>query len=149
MDRKQNELTALALNLVQKNELLDTLKDQIRALQKGDGDAPTALVDKLLSEIDANRSSDANWKLFEQQLEMIHPDMLRRLSERYPTLTPTELKVCSLTAINLSNKDMASLLYMSVRTVETHRSKARRKMNLPQEYNLTGFLATLSLPSDD
>jgi tetratricopeptide (TPR) repeat protein/DNA-binding CsgD family transcriptional regulator len=146
MERKQSELMALALNLVQKNELLDALKEQIKELKQGSGETSNGIVQKLLNEIDANRSSDANWKLFEQQLEVLHPDLIRRLSERYPSLTPTELKVCSLAAINLSSKDMASLLYMSVRTVETHRLSVRRKLDLPKESNLTGFLATLGQP---
>jgi tetratricopeptide (TPR) repeat protein len=146
MERKQNELTALALNLVQKNELLDTLKAQIKELSPDGGAAAGngRVVQNLLAEIDANRSSDANWKLFEQQLEMLHPDLLRNLTERYPALTPTELKVCSLAAINLSSKDIASLLYMSVRTVETHRLGARGKLGLPKMANLTAFLASLS-----
>ena len=144
MDRKQNELTALALNLVQKNELLDTLKAQIGALQKSGTASSEHLVERLMSEIDANRSSDANWKLFEQQLEMIHPDMLRKLSERFPSLTPTELKVCSLIAINLSTKDMANLLFTSVRTVETQRLNIRRKINLPKDTNLSTFLASIA-----
>lgn len=149
MERKQSELTSLALNLVQKNELLDTLKSRMRKLGERSQMAPRKVVDNLITEIDANRSSDANWKLFEQQLEIIHPDMQRRLSERFPSLTPTELKVCSLTAINLSNKDMASLLYMSIRTVESHRLSARRKLDLPKDANLKGFLASLSAATDE
>jgi tetratricopeptide (TPR) repeat protein/DNA-binding CsgD family transcriptional regulator len=142
-DRKQNELLSLALNLVQKDELLETLEAQLQELRGTSGERSNGVVDRLLTEIDSNRSSDANWKVFEQQLEVLHPDLIRRLSERYPTLTQTELKVCSLAAINLSNKDVASMLYMSVRTVETHRLNIRRKMDLPKESNLTAFLAAL------
>jgi tetratricopeptide (TPR) repeat protein/DNA-binding CsgD family transcriptional regulator len=142
-DRKQNELLSLALNLVQKDELLETLEAQLQELRGTSGERSHGVVDRLLTEIDSNRSSDANWKVFEQQLEVLHPDLIRRLSERYPTLTQTELKVCSLAAINLSNKDVASMLYMSVRTVETHRLNIRRKMDLPKESNLTAFLAAL------
>ena len=141
-ERKQNELLSLALNLVQKDELLETLEAQLRELRLG-GDRDNGVVDRLLTEIDSNRAADANWKVFEQQLEVLHPDLIRRLSERYPTLTQTELKVCSLASINLSNKDIASMLYMSVRTAETHRLKIRRKLDLPKEASLKAFLAAL------
>jgi tetratricopeptide (TPR) repeat protein len=142
MDRKQNELTALLLNLVQKNELLDALRSQVKELKNGNTGS-NGIVEKLLNEIDTGRSSDTNWKLFEQQLETLHPDLLRNLSERFPALTTTEVKVCSLAAISLSNKDIASLLYMSVRTVETHRLSVRRKLGLPKDASLATFLSML------
>lgn len=147
-ERKQNELLSLALNLVQKDELLQTLEAQLQELRKDTGASRNGVITHLLEEIDSNRSADANWKVFEQQLEVLHPDLIRRLSERYPALTQTELKVCSLAAINLSTKDIASMLYMSVRTVETHRLSVRRKMELPKESNLTTFLSSIGTASD-
>ncbi|MEO5931211.1 MAG: tetratricopeptide repeat protein [Candidatus Kapaibacterium sp.] len=143
MQSKQNEVTAMALNLVQKNELLDTLKSQIKQLPEIKKDSGSQLVDRIMQDIDNSRGADDNWKIFEQQLDTVHHDFIRILSERFPTLTPTEQKICSLTKINLSTKDIANLLYTSVRTIEVHRYNIRRKLGITSGTSLSTSLAAL------
>jgi two-component system, NarL family, nitrate/nitrite response regulator NarL len=46
------------------------------------------------------------------------------------TLTPREREVLALIAEGLSSKDIGERLAMGVRTVETHRTNLRRKLNL-------------------
>jgi len=65
------------------------------------------------------------------------------LAERCPRLTPTELKVCALLKINLSNKEVGKLLSVSLRNVESHRYSIRKKLGLPSETNLSSYLAGL------
>jgi DNA-binding CsgD family transcriptional regulator len=143
MQHKQNELTAMALNLAQKNELLESLKAQIKRLQKKHKDGGEEIVEHIIKDIDASKSADDDWKLFEQQLEAVHPDFIRRLSDRYSALTPTELKICSLIKTNLSAKDIANFLYISVRTAEVHRLNIRKKLKLGRGISLATFLASI------
>lgn len=141
MRLKQNELTAMALNLLQKKEMLEQLQRQLESLKGGDdGDGSMADVDRILREIRENRNADNEWKSFEQQLDNLHQDFIRRLSERYPSLTPTELKICSLTRLNLQAKDIANLLFTSVRTIHAHRYNIRKKLDLASDISLTTFL---------
>ncbi len=140
---KQNELTALALNLVQKKELLEELESNVESLRRAgapQGGSGQVDVDHILRQIRSNKSSDGEWKAFEQQLDNLHQDFIRRLSERYTTLTPAELKVCSLTRLDLQAKDIANLLFASVRTIHAHKYNIRRKLTLPSDVSLTTFL---------
>ena len=66
---------------------------------------------------------------------------MRMLSQRYPNLTPGELKVCALLKVNLSNKEIANLLSVSIRNVESHRYWIRKKMGLSSDVNLSVYLA--------
>lgn len=143
MRHKQNELAALALNLVQKKELLDAMREQIKALRTEKGTRGAATIDHLVEEIERSHRSDADWKAFEQQLDLLHHDFVRTLSDRFPTLTPTELKICSLVRIDLSTKDIANLLFTSVRTVHAHKYNIRKKLELESGANLATFLAAL------
>jgi tetratricopeptide (TPR) repeat protein len=140
MRLKQNELAAMALNILQKKELLEALQSELKELKKGDS---TAAVDRILTVLDGSRSAEQDWKLFEQQLDNLHHDFVRTLSERYPALTPTELKICSLARINLLTKDIANLLYTSIRTVDAHKYNIRKKLDLPAGASLTTFLIGL------
>jgi tetratricopeptide (TPR) repeat protein/DNA-binding CsgD family transcriptional regulator len=142
MRLKQNELAAMALNLVGKKELLETMKDQLERIGRGNG-AGNNSIEKLVRDIEGTQHSDDDWKRFEQQLDNLHQDFVRILSERYPALTPTELKICSLTRINLQTKDIANLLFASIRTIHAHKYNIRKKLGLASSMNLTTFLAGL------
>lgn len=143
MRSKQNELAAMALNLVQKKELLDAMRTQLEKLRSERQQGAEKAVSDLLQEIDSTRNADRDWKIFEQQLDNLHQDFIRTLSARYPAMTPTELKICSLARINLSSKDIANLLYTSIRTIQAHKYNIRKKLGLESGTSLTTFLAGL------
>ncbi|HVZ39316.1 MAG TPA: tetratricopeptide repeat protein [Candidatus Kapabacteria bacterium] len=143
MRLKQNELTAMAVNLLQKKELLADMQYQLEKLHGESRRSGTDTVERMISEITSTKHADADWKIFEQQLDHLHQDFIRLLSERCPLLTPTELKICSLARINLSTKDVAAILCTSVRTVDSHKYNIRRKLRLDSKVSLTTFLASL------
>ncbi|MBS1911159.1 MAG: tetratricopeptide repeat protein [Bacteroidetes bacterium] len=142
MRLKQNELTAMALNLVQKKELIDEMKAQVTGLLGG-GQHERATINEMLSKIESAKHGDQDWKRFEEQLGTLHHDFVHTLAERYPSLTPTEIRVCSLVRIDLSTKDIANLLYTSIRTIHAHKYNIRKKLELDTGANLGTFLAGL------
>jgi DNA-binding CsgD family transcriptional regulator len=99
-------------------------------------------VREIIQDLDDSVTPDDNWKAFEKQLNNTYPDFMRKLSEECPMLAPMELKICCLIKINLSNKDIAMLLFISPRTVETHRYNIGKKLDL-KGVRLSAFLAGL------
>jgi tetratricopeptide (TPR) repeat protein len=139
---KNRQLTATALRLVEKNELLDNLQKQIRELL-AESNADRRKGRALVAEIQQNRRAEDSWNQFKKEFEHVHPDFMRALSQRYPALTPTELKICALLKINLGTKEIAQLLCIAPRSVDMNRYRIRKKLGLPYEVNLTSFLATI------
>ena len=135
--RQTSELTALALQLVKKNEFLTDLREKIEQQPSG------RAAQDLITEIDDHVRSDRDWEVFENQLNQVHADFLKKLSSRYPSLTPMELKTAALMKLNLTSKAIASLFCISVRTVENHRLNIRRKLALDPDDNLVSFLSGL------
>lgn len=142
MELRTRELTSMAMRLVQKNSFLQKLRKDTLELAK-ENPASKALLDSLLKAIVENIRGDDEWERFEQEFQRIHHDFLERLSQRCPRLTPAELKVCAMLKINLSNKEIANLLSVSLRNIESHRYSIRRKLGLPSEVNLTAYLVGL------
>jgi DNA-binding NarL/FixJ family response regulator len=62
-----------------------------------------------------------------------------------PDLTPRELEVLTRIAEGLSNKEIASHLNVGVRTVETHRERVMRKLNIHNVAGLTKYAVTNGL----
>jgi DNA-binding CsgD family transcriptional regulator/tetratricopeptide (TPR) repeat protein len=131
---KANRLVMMAARLGHKNEVLKKLKRHI-------ADAMTALDLKGLGpvrhelkeacrEIDATIGSDEDWELFTDQIDELHPGVMRRLAELDPILTPTELRVCGLTILGLTAKEVAGVLAGSERTITTHIYHVKQKMGL-------------------
>lgn len=66
------------------------------------------------------------------------------LLEKYPELSPTELKVSSLLSFNLTSKTIADITGRNIRTIEYTRYKIRKKMNLNTHENLISHLILLT-----
>ncbi len=142
---KKQEIVSMAMSLVQKNELVEKLKSNLSQLTraistKTESSEITETIKAVIDNLDKAKSGEKGWKLFEQQFESVHQDFIKTLLFRFPDLTKTELRLCVLLKIQLSTKEIAQLLFLSPRSVETYRLNLRRKFELPANTNLTEFL---------
>ena len=92
---------------------------------------------KILGEDD---KVDENWEHFAHHFDKIHTDFLVVLKNRYPLLTASDLKLCAYVRMNLSSKEIAQLMNISIRGVEIGRYRLRKKLGLAKETNLFEFL---------
>lgn len=77
---------------------------------------------------------------FETNFNELHEDFFKDILKNYPKLTSKDLKLCSYLKMNLTSKEIAPLMGISVRGVEVHRYRLRKKMGLNKKENLTNFL---------
>ena len=76
----------------------------------------------------------------------MHSDFLVLLKEKHPTITPHELKLSAYLRMNLSSKEIAQLLNISLRGVEIGRYRLRKKLNLVAEQSLFDYLINIKPP---
>ncbi|HEX4957369.1 MAG TPA: LuxR C-terminal-related transcriptional regulator, partial [Lacibacter sp.] len=62
----------------------------------------------------------------------------------HTNLTGNELKLCTYLRMNLSTKEIAQLMNISVRGVEISRYRLRKKLAIGSEVNLFDYLLTLN-----
>jgi len=62
------------------------------------------------------------------------------MKEKHPDLSPRELRLCAYLKMNLSTKEIAPLMNISIRGVEIGRYRLRKKLNLDREDNLINYL---------
>jgi len=77
---------------------------------------------------------------FELLFRQLHPEFYEKLLNRCPQLSKSELHISAMIRLNLSTKDMASLVNLSISTIETNRYHIRKKLSLDQGENLTTCL---------
>jgi DNA-binding CsgD family transcriptional regulator len=98
---------------------------------------------RIVSLINRNIHDDSDWEIFEKNFAEVHEDFLEKLKEKYPDITAGELKLAAYIKMNLSSKEIAPLLNISVRSVENKRYRLRKKMGIAHDSNLSDHLLRL------
>jgi len=142
---KAQELATSTMNLIRKNEMLQDIIENIAKLndeirKNSDTNAVISRLTKIERNIQQNIEQDKNWKKFEENFDLVYENYLKRLSEAYPQLNVSDKKICAYIKMDLSSKDMAPLLNMSIRSIETNRYRIRQKLELERGVNLADFL---------
>lgn len=133
------------MNLIRKNEMLLEIMDTITKASheiksNSDSNGILSRLNKLERHIRQNIENDNNWKKFEENFDLVYENYLKRLGEMYPDLNTSDKKLCAYLKMDLSSKDIAPLLNMSVRSVETNRYRLRKKFDIGRDTNLSEFL---------
>jgi tetratricopeptide (TPR) repeat protein len=137
---KERELTAKTVFITQKNQLLEQLIGELEQLKSAD--LSSASIYQLQMKLKQELSPNA-WKEFELQFNEVHPGFQNRLLEKYPELTPTERRLCTFIRMDMNTREIASLTGHSIKSLEVARTRIRKKLGIPHEYNLTNHIALI------
>lgn len=141
LNHMKNELATATMHLLNKNEFITGIKSEIGQIaKKGSPDEVRTELSKIVKEIEVNISDDADWEHFQFHFDRVHGDFSSRLKASFPSLSPQEIKLCAYLRMNLSSKEIAQLLNISVRGVEISRYRLRKKLQLERERNLQEFI---------
>lgn len=77
------------------------------------------------------------------RFQEVYCTFYNNLMERHPDLTVTELQLCAMTYLNIPTVDIAEYTFVEVRSVQTRRSRLRKRINLPSDVDLLVYLKTL------
>jgi DNA-binding CsgD family transcriptional regulator len=141
---KSRELANSAMNIVYKNELLQKISSEILQLKDANGKRLSEeQLRRIQKVIDEGMSDDRDWNIFETSFNEAHENFFKKLKAQHPDLVPNDLKLCAYLRMNMSSKEMASLLNITLRGVEIRRYRLRKKLNLEHDKNLVEFLMEL------
>ncbi|MDF1560664.1 MAG: triple tyrosine motif-containing protein [Bacteroidales bacterium] len=141
MKHKNKELTTAAYHIIQKNKFLNSLKQELSALiQNARNESVVADLKKISRKIDRDIQNEKSWEVFDRYFDEVHQEFHSRLRNLHPELTPGELRLCSYLRMNVSTKEIAPLMNISIRGVEISRYRLRKKLQLDQSTNLVDYL---------
>jgi cytidylate kinase len=136
IEHKENQLSAITIQILQKNELFDEIKKIIQSKEVHSNEQLSKLVNQ-------HFASDNNWSDFDKYFESINKNFYTKLKTSFPDIGSNDLKICALIKLNLSIKEMASILNISPDSVKTARYRLRKKLHLNTEDNLTEFIISI------
>jgi hypothetical protein len=145
---KSKELANYTMLLVKKRELLSLMHDELRDLKDSvKNDAGRLKIRDLIKKINTNLQDEEHIKVFEANFERVHHEFFSQLKINFPDLTPKEQQLCAFVKMNLTNKEIASILNISVRGVETARYRLRKRLGMNQDEDMGHFFEKLYVPS--
>ena len=137
IEQKNKELAISTMAMIKKNQFMNALLNDLQPA------AANPSVSRVLRTIQRSLKSDDDWEFFQQAFDNADKDFLKRLKDMYPSLTNHDLKLCAYLRLNLSSKEIAPLLNISVKSVDIKRYRLRKKMALQHDQNLTEYILSL------
>ncbi len=139
MDAKNRELAVSTMSLIKKNELLTLIKDDLNKTPEDSNKS----IKSVITTINKNISEEDTWNVFKEAFDNADKDFLKKVKGAHASLTPNDLRLCAYLRLNLSSKEIAPLLNISVRSVEIKRYRLRKKMDLTHEQGLVEYILSI------
>jgi DNA-binding CsgD family transcriptional regulator len=141
---KNSEMALSAMHLIKKGELLTKIKGELSHVIKGlENERAISEVKKVLKSLTEDEAIDKEWEKFSKHFDKVHSDFLVRVKDKYPSISANELKLCAYLRMNLSTKEIAQLMNISVRGVEISRYRLRKKLGINSEVSLFDVLINI------
>lgn len=137
IDGKNRELAISTMSMIKKNQFLSKIKSDLKEAES------SSKISSVIKVIDRHLNNQDDWKFFEEAFNNADKDFLKKVKNYHPSLTNNDLRLCAYLRLNLSSKDIAPLLNISLSSVEIKRYRLRKKMNLSRNEGLTEHLLSL------
>ena len=144
LEHKKRELAAISTNIVQENEQVSNILKDLKyysSLLKSEKDRNS--FSPLIKSINRILSEKRKEDLYSDQFNAAYPGYLEYLTRTYTDLTTSDLKLCTFLRMNLNTKEIADIMGLSVRSIESRRYRLRKKLNLSKDEDLVSNLISL------
>lgn len=136
---KNQELINMSLGQLNKNRLIHELESDLSKVVVNKDSRE--LANQLKNKISSYSVVDQEWENLQYHFENVHSEYFNKLRETYPTLNSTELRLCGFIRLQLTTKEIARMLSVDPRSVQTSRYRLKKKLNIPNEIDLVQFLS--------
>ena len=142
IDEKNREMVGLLLHSTKKENLYEDLHKEIETLSKNPENIESAL-HNIKKRIKSDSVEENNWESVRIHFEQVHPDFFNKLLEKFPNLSQGDLKLCAYIKINMTSNDIAIIMHIGIRAVQTARYRLKKKLNLAESEDLVQFLQNI------
>jgi tetratricopeptide (TPR) repeat protein len=129
------ELEVFKTSISKKNELIDRFKKNLSQQNNQSANTNSILDQDAQKEIleqlrEATLLTDLEWNAFVKMFEKIYPSFFQTLDNKWPKLTPSEIRFLALTQLKVKNKEMALMLGVGTDAIRQVKSRLRKKTGL-------------------
>jgi DNA-binding CsgD family transcriptional regulator len=138
--RKENEL------LRYKNSELHRVMTDIELLiekKPNNGNGKAVFLDQLNEIVQKGKSNQPAIESYLMECENSHPEFSRAILTVLPNITAMELKIAKLIKLGLTSQTIATLCGITVKSIENHRMRLRKKCRLKAKESLSSYIISI------
>jgi len=138
LNAKQSELSTQLINklaIISNNQkAMESLKEKVKSLN-----LDPKVNSTLMKEIKSRHNQDLLDKVG-KELADVNSSLFSTILKKHPSLTSNNLKLVSYIKMNLSNKEIADLQFISESSVKMAKNRLKKKLSLDAQDSLTAYI---------
>ncbi|MFK7782910.1 hypothetical protein [Psychroserpens sp.] len=139
---KKKELASQTLHLVQKNTFIQELKENLEKIKKSP-ELFKVEFRRIVMLLKKQNAEDKDWEVFKSYFSEVHNNFDHKIKSISEEVTEKEIRLASFLRMNLSTKEIASMLNVLPDSVLKSKYRLKKKLQLDKEDDLTQFLNSL------
>ncbi len=143
LNEREQKILENAMLSSELKSVLRKVQFQVDAIAAKCDDKSVANEVNTITSLVSEKLKSLEWKKYSGAYSTIHPDFIKRLLQKNERLTPTEIEICQMLRLGLSNKEIADLLCVAPESMRVSRSRLRKKLGLETPDNLQTYLCSI------
>lgn len=140
----EREMRNMLSNLMEKNELVNQLRDEIESFHTNQDEKSLEEKEKLFDRLQSfTLLTEEDWLEFKKLFERLNPGFFDYFTRTFPDMTNAEIRLATLIKLNLSNLEMAKTLGISPDSVRKTNLRLRKKLEIEQQDELITFIKSV------
>ncbi|NER14856.1 hypothetical protein GWK08_15475 [Leptobacterium flavescens] len=140
VSNKDQELMSLSLNSLNNQQYLKELKLDLEKGTSGDLPSIKAKLSKISSQLEYQLEYDDDWENLKKHFSAVHTGFFDKIYQLHPSLTEAELRHCVFIKLHMQTKEIARILHIDPRSVQTSRYRIKKKLALDENTDLREYL---------
>jgi len=135
----EKQMISFSTQLLHYRQHLKEVKADLNFLKTDNSKA----LNNTIKQIDFIIDNNDEWEQLKLHFDTVFSGFYDKLLAKSPTLTETELRHCMFIKLHIQTKEIARILNVDPRSVQTARYRIKKKLFLTEEQDLRSFLITI------
>jgi len=140
IELQNQSISSKALYISGRDQLLQEI---LKALAKFPELSKSRLILKHIRALKDHLRTDRDWESFITHFEKVNHSFLKKLVERHPKLTSNDIRFISYVYMNLTNKEIATLLNISLEACRKRKERIIERLELDPDISLSSYLLSI------
>ena len=138
---RKKDIADLTLYLNKLKSMYDAMLEKLEDMKDQKPGSQQDALRRLANEVGAQLQSQEKLTLIQENVQEVSKEFNHKLIHTYPELSRSEIELCGLLRLNMSNKEIGSLKGISPESAKMSRYRLRKKLALQPEEDIYKFLA--------
>lgn len=144
LKKNRQALHQQALRIIYINNGLADVEQSLKQLRAKLNDGKQQEVQQIINTLHLNKSLEKEWDNFDEYFGNVHGGFMKTINETYPELTTAEKRLASLIKMNLTNREIASILNIEPSSVKMAKYRLKRKLTLSEDQDIHAFFQNIT-----